>query len=191
MFHTRDNVKTALNDAYRRLAEETEFYEKDLTVNLVASQLHYNLGSLDPTVISVRRVKNDQTDRFMYVRTVDQMDAAYQKWTSITGSPEILVPRSILVFAIWPMSAVSSGTLTAKVGAIPAELSADGDTPPFPETFHRVIIEGAKADLFATEKEAVKAKRAMDKFRAGSGALRAWVASRASKALTGVIGGGS
>lgn len=191
VFHTRDNVKVALNDAYRRLAEETEFYEKDLSISLVANQLHYNLGVLDPSVVAVRRVKNDQNGRYLYVRTVDQMDAAYRKWTSIAGTPEILVPRSVLVFAIWPFSALGTGTLTAKVAAIPPELSADADTPPFPEIFHRVIMEGAKSDLFATEKEAAKAKRSMSKFRGGSGALRAWVGSRASKALTGVIGGGS
>lgn len=189
VFHTRDEVKDALNQAYQDLAEETEFYEKDLTIDLVANQLHYDLAELDPTVISIRRIHNDQNSRFMYVRTVPQMDGAYQNWTEVTGQPEIVVPRSVLVFAVWPMAAVSSGTLTAKVAATPPSLSADADTPAFPDPFHRALIERAKAELLPAEREVAKARRCMDRYRVLAAALREWVTGRASKAGSSLFGG--
>jgi hypothetical protein len=178
VFHTRDIVKSALNDAYRLLGVVTEFNRENLTINTTASTLDYNLLDEDEDIICIHRVQNDDTEFWLKNSTVPEMDAHRSNWVGVEGAPETMIPRSPFQLSLFPVPSTTS-TLSAQVSTVPVQLSADGDqTAVMIEEFDRALIEGAKSFLYAQEREWEKAEAAHQEFLSLARQLKTWVDRR-------------
>lgn len=193
VFWTLAQIKESINKGYREISDSTEWYEVTDTIALTANQYVYDMTSategLSPAALTVKACWNDQTDRWMTptdVRTLD--NAGYYKWETATGEPDMWYIRGLWWLGFERAVAATAGTVTVYYSALPADLSADADTPAFPQEFHLALVEFAVYDCLCQDRENTKALYFYTRYIVKREALRKYVQQRDSKDRVGVIG---
>lgn len=192
-FWTLTDVKNAINEGAEDLADHTEWREVQTTINL-ANSIYYDLsvgGSIITDVLlTLTGAYNTQTSRYMDVATVQQLDRWYRRWESVTGAePERFWTRGISWMGLFPNKGAASGTVKLYYTALPAALSADADTPGFPQEFHFALVDYAVYDLLCQDREYEKAGRFWQSYLAHAENLRRYVQGRASVPMVRRMGG--
>lgn len=155
VFWTATDVKAALNDGLEEISDSTEWYERQTTMNLWSGRTYQSLlGILPETTLAVRRIFNNQTNRWLIPEDVRDLDErTYVQWENNQGEPQRWLIRGLWWLGIWPKPNGDSGTLRLYASSIPAAMSADSDEPAFPKEYHQGLIEYALYDLLAQDGE--------------------------------------
>lgn len=191
-FWTQTQIKESINKAYRLISDAAEWYETTHTIALTAGQYHYDMfdsvAGLSPLPLTVRACHNDQTNRWMRPTTARRMDQEYMKWETATGEPDQYMIHGIQWLVFDRAVTVTAGTVTVYYTAMPTDLSANGDTPAFPQEFHFGLIDGAMYDLMCQDRENNKARFYYDRYRVREEGLKRYVNQRESLDRVGVLG---
>lgn len=156
-YWTLAQKKAALNDGYEEISDLTEWNETSQSVSLTTST-YYDLSSiLTLPVLRVTRVFNAQTNRWLHPTDVREMDGTRRQWEDATGAPERWWIRGAWWLGLYPKAPTATGTVTVYHTAVPAALSADGDTPSFAQEYHLGLVEYACYDLLCQDREPQKA----------------------------------
>lgn len=151
------DIKAAINRGYRETADVAEWNETSASLSITANTTYYDLSSLINTrLLTVKRIYNDQTSQWLVPRDVKDFDQAFQQWENATGEPTQFLIRGLWWLRFDRYKSTTSGTFTTYYTEIPADLSADGDTPGFPQEFHFALVEFAVADLLFQDAETKK-----------------------------------
>lgn len=183
-FYSDQDVKDALNEAYQEMADESEWYERNATIALTANAVYYDLSSasiLTDEFLSLRWCYNTQTTRWLEPSSVYDLDRQYRAWENTTGAPDYFFMRGLWNVGLYPKPAATSGTVRLYYSAVPAALSAGGDTPSFHQEFHLGLVEYALYDLYGQDAETKEALRHWQQYRGYADGLRAWVQGRISR----------
>jgi hypothetical protein len=187
-FWTDDDIKEALNDGYEEISDETEWYEREATIETMAARLYHDLRTvLSDTFLSLRRVFNTTTNRWCYPTTHREMDRTYSQWELTTGENMRVTMRGLWWLAQWPKRPGDSGRTRVIYTGMPPAMSASTDTPGFPKEFHKGIVEYALSDLKAQERESKKSIAHWAEYKVYEGALKRWVNGRQSLARLEVL----
>ncbi len=157
-FFTDSDIEDALNEAYEEMADATEFYERQATIDMLAGRTYYDLTSLLPdTFLSPRRAWNTTTQKWFGPTDTLERDSAYVQWELTYGAPEYYLLRGNWWLGVWPR-ANDDTSYKARVyyTAIPEHMSAATDTPAFPKEFHQGVVDLALAELFAQNRDPKK-----------------------------------
>ena len=167
-----------------------EWNETSTSLSLTASTTYYDLSSLiSNKLLTVKRIFNDQTSGWLTARDVRDFDQTYQQWEQITGEPTQYIVRGLWWLRFDRYKTSTSGTVTVYYTLVPADLSADGDTPGFPQEFHYSLVDFAVADLLFQDAETKKGLKFWARYKAIEEALRRYVLGRASFDRVGVLHG--
>lgn len=195
VFSTLAQVKESINKGYREIADATEYYELSDQLNLAASQYVYDLTTQATwnniplyTILSVKACHNDQTNRWMRPCTVRDLDAQFWKWEAAVGQPDQFCIRGLWWLQFDRAVSATGGTVTVYFTALPTDLSANGDTPGFPQEFHLALVDFAVYDLLCQDRETRKSLFFYERYKAREEALRKYVGQRESIDRVGVIG---
>jgi hypothetical protein len=161
VFWTEDDVENALNEGYAELSDQTEWYERWLSIDLLNNRPYYDLRTVVPrTVLSIRAAFNEQTNRWLTPSRVADVETYDRRWEKKIGS--------------------DAGTVKQYYTALPDPMVLDDDEPGFPDAFHPGLVEYAVADLWAQDAETDLALQAWRAYLSYETALQAWVDGRVS-----------
>ena len=191
-FWTVAQVKAALNEGLDELGDATEFVETSGAVSLTANTTYYDLSSTavlagEPP-LTVRRVFNDQTSRWLKPYDQRSLDSTNREWESNTGEPAYFWIKGLSWLGVYPKPAATSGTLTVHYSVLPSEMVANGATPDGPREFHLALVEYAVYDLLCQDREYKKAMKYWGRFSEKQEALRRFVNQRSVKDRVGGLG---
>jgi hypothetical protein len=182
VFWKLSEVNTSINEGYRELSDASEWNESSATLTFITTKLYYNLRTtLTNSFLSLKRIFNVQSDEWLvpvHTRRLDQHDTA--QWETSTGDPDKFFMRGGWYLGLTPKP-TSSGTAKVWYTELPSALSADSDTPGFPQEFHFGIVEYALYDLFAQEGDTQKALKHWMDYEAYENALSKYVDGRMAK----------
>lgn len=171
--------KEAINDGYFDLSDSTEWAETSENEAFTTSN-NYDLSSvLANTPLTVHRVFNNTTNRWMQPATVRDWEARDVRWEDQTGNPDEFTIAGLYWLRVKPKLASATGTMAVHYTYVPSALSADGDTPGFPSEFHPALVEYALYDLLCQEREFDKAVPYWERYVAYRERLRRYVQDRA------------
>lgn len=192
---SQDQIKTALNEGYQELSDVTEWNETSFTVSKTASTMYYDLNSTSVysaaatnPVITVRRVYNVDTQKWLHPGDYTEFDRTRRQWELNDGDCQYFWLRGLWWLGLYPRPPATSGSVTVYASVHPTALSADADTPGFPEEFHLGLVEYAMYDLLCQDNEFQKAARYLRRYEEKQEALRSFVLQRAVKDRVGVLG---
>lgn len=177
VYFSPDDVGDAINEGFEELSDATEWYETNNPVNLAVDTIYYSLSSLN--ILTPKQAYNNQNNRWMVWTTVDRLDGRYRRWEAAGGEPDWIFTRGVWHLGTFPVPQAAGGTLTLYHTAMPTLLSADGDTPGFPQEFHYALVDYALYDLLCQEAEVAKALKFWERYQAKETALKRFVAARA------------
>lgn len=182
------DVKEAINDAYEELSETTEWFETNQSINKTTDN-YYDLSTLlTRWPLTVTSVWNPQTNRWLCPSDVRDFDEAYSQWENSRGEPEHFTVRGGWWLGTYPKLSGAAGTLKVFHTATPPLLSADSDTPGFPQEFHLALVVYALYELFCQEGELKKALGYWKEYQGYESALKRYVQARVSIDRVGVMG---
>jgi hypothetical protein len=180
VFWALAQVKEALNDAYFLLSDVTEWAETSESESFTTAT-YYDLSSvLTNTVLSIKGIFNPDTNRWLRPTTTEELDQRSVLWEEATGAPDEYVIRGLWWLGLYPKMASATGTMTIHYTYVPTALSANGDTPSFPEEFHPALVEYAVYDLLCQERETDKALKFYARYLDLQEKLKRYVQDRAS-----------
>lgn len=190
-FWTVAQIKEAINRGYRETADVAEWNETSTSLSLTANTTYYDLSTLiiNTRILTVKRIYNDQTSRWLTPRDVLDFDRRFKQWENTTGEPGEFIVRGLWWLRFDRYKTATSGTVTVYYTAVPTDLSADGDTPAFPQEFHLALVEYAVADLLFQDAETKKGMKSWSRFLALQEGLRRHVNQRASLDRVGALHG--
>jgi hypothetical protein len=173
------DIKASINRGYRETADVAEWNETSTALSLTASTTYYDLSSLINTrILTVKRIFNDQTSQWMSARDVMDFDRCFQQWENSTGEPGQFLIRGLWWLRFDRYKLATSGTATVYYTEIPADLSADGDTPAFPQEFHYALVEFAVADLLFQDAETKKGMKFWARYKVLEDGLKRYANQR-------------
>lgn len=182
-------VKESINKGLREIADATEYNETNDTLELVAGQYAYDIASaLTSNLLSVKACYNDQTKRWMRSGAVREWDAEFWKWEAAVGEPDQFTLRGLLWIELDRAVSATAGTVTVYFTYLPNDLSANGDTPGFPQEFHLALVDFALYDLLCQDREPKKALFYWERYKAWQEALKRYVDQRTGIDRVGVMG---
>ncbi len=182
-FWTNDDIQEALNEGYGEISDETEWYEREATIQTTANRLYHDLRSiLGDTFLSLRRVWNATTEEWLYPTGHREMDGGYRQWELVQGEPRQVYIRGLWWLAQWPKRPVDDGRSRVVYTAIPPAMDDSTDEPEFPKEFHRGIVEYALSDLLSQERETKKAVACWNQYLTYQQGLKQFVQGRQSQA---------
>ena len=188
-FFSAQDIKDAINEAYAEMADATEFYEREANLNTIAGHTYYNLLNILPdTFLSPRRIYNPTLSRWLIPTDARQLDYyGWKQWELIYGPPEKLLMRGNWWLGVWPRTTDDVPILRVYHTAIPPPLTADSDTPAFPQEFHKGLVDCAESDLMSQQRETTKALKLWASYKAIEAELSAYVQGRTKLAGTSVL----
>lgn len=108
---SKDDVLDAVHDGYRELGDAAEFYEEEVAV-LCTTNTYYNTVDLDLKTLTLKAIRNPNTDRFLEMKSVDDLDKKYTRdWEMVTGEPEFYFTRGLFHIGVFPKKATATGQL--------------------------------------------------------------------------------
>jgi hypothetical protein len=144
------NAKKYVNRAYRQIALTYSFYESEGTssFNTVADQSAYAVATVAAgarDIISIRDTTNKYNLKPETIQWYNEQDVS----TDVSSQPLYYVRHGANIL-LWPLPDAVYAMLV-RHRTLPADLSADGDTPKFPEPWHEVLamLASAKAGIAA------------------------------------------
>jgi hypothetical protein len=177
-FVTLQDVKDHLNEGLEELSDATEWYEVSQTVTQSTST-YYDLSTLlSKPFLAVKKIFNTITGWWMVPGDYRELDGSYFRWERDTGAPEKFWIRALWWLGQWPKASAASSGLRIYHSAIPSAMSANSDTPGFPQEFHLGIVDYATYEILALQKEFKKALGYWADYQAHEKALGLWVQSR-------------
>lgn len=192
VFWTLAQIKESINKGYREIADATEYYEVNDTVPLTTAVYAYDLTdasySFSPTILTVKACYNNQTKRWMTSGTVRDWDAEFWQWEHAVGEPVQFTIRGLWWLQFDRAVSSTAGTVTVYYTAIPTDLSANSDTPGFPQEFHLALVDYAIYDLLCQDREPKKALFYFERYKARQEALKRYVDQRTGIDRVGVMG---
>lgn len=192
---SQSQIIAALNDGYEEISDVTEWNETSFTVSKTASTMYYDLSSTSVysaaatnPVITVRRIWNVDTEKWLVPGDYTEFDRSRRQWELNEGETQYFWLRGLWWLGVYPRPSATSGSFTVYASVQPTALSADSDTPSFPEEFHLGLVEYAMYDLLCQDNEFQKAGRYYKRFEEKQEALRRFVLQRPTKDRVGVLG---
>lgn len=183
-------IKRAINRGYRETADVAEWNETSTALSLTANTTYFDLSTLiSNKVLTVKRAYNNQTSQWLVPRDVRDFDENYQQWENITGEPSQFIVRGLWWLRFDRYKTSTSGTVTIHYTLVPTDLSADADTPAFPQEFHLALVDFAVADLLFQDAETKKGMRYWLRYKAGEEALKRYANQRAQVDRQGALHG--
>lgn len=186
--HTLTKVKASLNGGYEILCESTGCYETNLPVNLTTSP-YYNLGTLGD-ILKVRHIYNSQTNFWLVPASTGELDRGYWRWRANSGSPDRFLMHGLHQLRLYPKSSVATGSVVVYGTSHAPAMSADSDTPCFPEEFHDALEHYAVYDRLVMDGEIEKGMIAYKQFEEVEAALMTYINDRGWDASEMSVGDG-
>ena len=190
VFWTVAQIKEAINRGYRETADVAEWNETSTALSLTADTTYFDLSTLINTrILTVKRAYNDQTSQWLTPRDVRDFDRDFHQWENITGEPSQFIVRGLWWLRFDRYKTATSGTVTVYYTTVPTDLSADADTPAFPQEFHLALVEFAVADLLFQDAETKKGMKFWMRYKVLEDGLKRFPNQRALLDRIGVLHG--
>ena len=184
VFWTGDEVATAVNEGYAEISDQSEWYERTRTIDLVSQRPWYDLRDvLGSDVLAPTATFQVETNRWLTPSISRALDAVDRRWEQVTGLPQRVLTQGLWWLGFMPRVTGDTGTVRQSYTALPPALSEDNDEPGFPEQYHQGLVEFACADLWAQDGETTYALQAWQRYLNYEGQLSAWVQGRLSVPL--------
>jgi hypothetical protein len=184
-------IATAINEGYAELSDATEWNERTIGIDLLASRPYYDLRTAVPEpLLGVGPAFDESTNRWLLPTAVRELDAHDRRWERVTGAPQRLILRGLWWAGLYPRVTSDAGVLRQYYTALPAPLSDDTDEPGFPEVFHDGPVYYALCDLWSLDGETARALAAWQSYLAIEAALAAYVDERVARPIVHGHGGG-
>lgn len=191
VFYSDDDIKDAINEGYREIADATEFYEREAMVPMLKKRTYYDLSQILPdTFLSPRRTYNPTTSQWLEPTDPRGLDYhTYVQWELTEGEPEKYLMRGNWIMGVFPKPAMDSVGTRFYYTAIAPDLVDDIDQPQFPREFHEALVDYALCDLLGQERETAKALGYWKSYKDKENALAAYVDGRIRIPQSTVLGG--
>src|ERR1044072_2039469 len=103
VFWTVADVDTAIDETYAELADQTECYERAITIDLLSGRPYYDLRTVVPeAVLSIGPAYNETTNRWLIGSSVRDLDGADRRWERVTGTPQRTFLRGLHWLGLYP-----------------------------------------------------------------------------------------
>lgn len=148
------DVEQALNEGYMELSDETEWYERYQTVEILDKQPYYDARTLfRHPFLRISAAYNFQTSRWLIPASPQEFDRSDRRWQERNAEPEFFFTRGLWWLCYWPVKPVNSGTIKQYYKALPPALAEEDDVPGFHSSLHYALVEYALADLYSQDGE--------------------------------------
>jgi len=201
-YFTDDDVDEAINSGYDEISDFSQWYERRVPVQFLRGTVYYDMfAHAEPAIadlaevanggfLFVSSVWNTQTKRWLNPVSIEMLDnECNRRWEGNVGQPASFVMRGLRWLGVHPAPSASDGWLDVTITAEPPMLMEDRDAPGFPEEYHRGLVEYARCELYAQDREAKKALAAWDQYQQYAIALKGYADRRISASRV-FIGGG-
>jgi hypothetical protein len=182
-------IKDAINEGLDELSESTLFYERYVTIPLVADRIYYDLrGYLPESALAVVSIWDYARNDWLWPISEDQLGF---KWEQSRGEPQFYFLRGLNWLGLWP---IPSGSTTGYVrvyyaGLCPHYEMGQDVRSEIPEDLLHALEEYALYDLSAQDGETDKALQHWEEYTTIEADFRKLVEKRGVAARHGRIGG--
>ncbi len=181
-------VYDAINEGLDELSEATLFYERYVTIPLVADRVYYDLrGYLPDNAISVTSIWDTVRQDWLQPASEDQLGF---QWEQSTGEPQFFFTRGLCWLGIWPHPTSTTGYIRVNFAGIaphfdfPQAVLSD-----LPDDYVTALEEYALYELSAQDGETQRALRHWQEYQTMEQSLADFVSRRINTARVGRIGG--
>jgi hypothetical protein len=183
-----ERLDEAINEGMVDLAENTEFYERNATVNQIAGRTYYDLrGVLSPNFIRPKAVYNSQTG--LWLEKVASKELVMDRWELDTGDARVWFARGLYHLGVHPHTNANAGTFKIYYSCVPSELVSGSDTVTDLPADHGGAIElYALYDLYAQEGLTEMAMKNWELYGEAVASLRDQTTRRVVRARSGTMG---
>jgi hypothetical protein len=173
-------IDAAIDETYDALADQCEWCERTITVDLLSDRPYYDLRTVVPEpVLTVGPAYHETTGQWLTPASVRDLDGADRRWEGVVGTAQRIVTRGLWWLGVTPRVRGDVGTVRLKYTTLPDRLT-DLDEPGFPEPFHEALVEGPLCDLWAQDGETARAEAAWQRYLTLETGLQQWVNDRAA-----------
>lgn len=160
-FDSAARVDAWINRAYMELAEEEEWPWLYTTTSGAAPLAVSDVRMIESVIDTTTGVKLVPLDRRHLTDISNDL--------AITGSPTFYYFSAESTIDVYP---AATDTLAVRYWKVPAELSADGDTPLLPSRFHQLLVDGALVFGYYDTDNFEAALQCRDLFESGKARMR-------------------
>jgi hypothetical protein len=175
---TLAELKEAINEGYADISERTEWNEVSETVSVSTQYVDImDSVTIDTRLLSVSKAYNNASAEWLRWTTWKELDARDWRWDTVTGTPEWMFLRGLQKLGFYP-TPTGATNIDIFYTKMPTPLAADGDTPGFPDQFHRALVHYALYDLLSQDGETGLAVEQFQEYEQVVGLLETWMNSR-------------
>lgn len=125
-FIVSDDIKQAINEGVHEMADDAEWYIKHDTLPL-GNVTYYDLSDFFPDFLSLRRVFNPQTNRWLTGVNVRDLDErTYARWETVIGPPQHVFIRGLWILGTFPKNAAATETGGMRIDEFSKPSEIDG-----------------------------------------------------------------
>jgi len=183
-------IREAINEALDELSEATHFYERVVSIPLVADRIFYDLRAYAPDdFISVRAVWSTVREDWLTPNSEGKLDASYRRWQEAVGDPHTYFTRGWGWLGVYPHPENSaSGYLRVYFATLAPQLThPQAVLADLPDDINPALEDYALYDLQTQDGETAAALLHWKDFADRQARLGKFVESRGR--TSGVIGG--
>lgn len=129
VFWSTSEMDSLIEEAQEAICEELEAIKRTVFIPLRDGQLYFFLRGFASDVMSPYRLYTTHNARRLTATTVGQLDARNERWSRVTGDPQVWAPVGWDSFVVYPHIATGGGTLRMDYLAWPRPLMDDSDEP--------------------------------------------------------------
>lgn len=179
VYWSADDVDAAINETNDELADETEWNEQWITIDLLTDRPYYDLRTVvGASLLSIGPAYHEDTNRWFIPSTAEELDSRDRRWETATGTPQRVLTKGLWWVGLWPRIQSEGGTWRQYYANLPDPLADDADVPGFPAQYHDALTEGATSILLAEDGQTTNALLAWQMYLEFEAKLTDWKASR-------------
>jgi hypothetical protein len=185
---TDQGIYDAVNEGLEELAEATLFFERYVTIPLVADRTYYDLrGYLPESAIGVTSVWDTTTSAWL--TPINQGDLGF-RWEESAGEPQFYFLRGANWLGVWPKVSTTSGFIRVHFAGLPPRFTTPQSVlSDLPDDYVPALEEYALYELSAQDGETDKAIAHYQEYAAKEKSLADFVSRRTATARVGRVGG--
>lgn len=139
-FWELEEMNQLLQEGQEVLCEEVEALTRTVYIPERPGTMFYHLNGLGLDIMAPWRIWTRNRQHRLWPLSMTELDSHYERWLTVTGSPEWWFLVSWDCIGVWPASTAGGGLFEVDCYVWPEPLQADSEEPAFHDPDHDFLV---------------------------------------------------